>query len=264
MNRMNMKTFKGVELVTAGQDSAKHRRFLQNAKESADEIVCDTSCSILVQWAGGKATLSDSEERQAEAKRVYAHMVDGEAIPPVEWSRFAVHVPSIVCTMREEQLETLFRVLEFNICSRANYYIGENHHRFSPLPEEVSSNSPILDRGWAESEPQRRQRRDGVLISTHKFLADSSGGTPVLSRVQRYLFCPYAMRMKLDKLYLGYVHSAEDEAGRRTAYSEYEGRVQHQREFRIPSFCSFDFTNLDESRADVLRRERQELEDIAP
>ena len=40
------------------------------------------------------------------------------------WSKFVVHVPLLLFSLTEEQTEILYRLIEYNICSKSDYFIG--------------------------------------------------------------------------------------------------------------------------------------------
>jgi hypothetical protein len=119
MSDMNMKSFTSdafergstVSLgqsVDASGSARKQRRLISKSarevQQLANSIISDTRMSLIVQWPYGPV----------------------DKFPSQPWSKYVIHVPQLIFKVTEEQCETLYRMIEFNICSNANYYIGHN------------------------------------------------------------------------------------------------------------------------------------------
>jgi hypothetical protein len=145
---MNMKSYSR-EMFEDACAVAPSRRFasrsVKQVQSIADNIISDTMMSVIVQWPFDHSESAISSSMKSSS-------TTPQPPPPTSqpWSKYIIHVPQIVFNITEEQCEVLYRMVEFNICSQSNYYIGHNEALPALLRSEVNSN-------WVNAEKDEKK-----------------------------------------------------------------------------------------------------------
>ena len=102
-------------------------RSAKEVNELATTIMSDTRMMVIVQWPYGDYPIPPPPSAKTPLESSFSASSSSLKQKPTQpWSKYIIHVPHLLFHVTEEQCELLYNIVEFNVCSKADYFLGHN------------------------------------------------------------------------------------------------------------------------------------------